>query len=330
MVEPAPSSERHRLDHLGGWILLMLFLVAAPSTAPLAAAPARAAPRYRVGIVGAEPTQVWDAFGRRLQDLGYVEGRNLILERRWFYGYPERMRSLMTELLGMKPNVLVTSMFPPAVAVDPGHCVPILLIGVGEPYGPCRIFPVVDMSFSSSAKELSAAHLRLTTTAIRSVSQIAVITDSGQSFLRDYVSGLQAAAVSSGVTVYVLDLTRTSDVDSLFAAITRQGPDAVIMAPGLAQPAFRRQIVHYLTTHRIPTIGSHVGDGVVVAADYDWVELGRRAASVVDRILTGVRPADLHLDDAAKLEVTIDLKAASAVGLTIPPSVLQQADRLLE
>jgi putative ABC transport system substrate-binding protein len=302
----------------------------APRTAEApAAAPARTAPRYRVVTVGSEPTPVWDAFTDRLRDLGYIEGRNLLVERRWFHRYPELMRSLLPEVLGTKPDVLVTSMFPPAVAVEPDHCVPIFVIGVGEPYGPCRIVPVAHTPSSSSARELSAAHLRLTTS-ILSVSRITVITDSGRPFLGDYVSGLQTAAASYGATVHVLDLNRAADRDSLFGAITRQVPDAVIVAPGLAEPESRRQIVQYLTRHRIPTIGSHVGDGAVVAADYDWVELARRAASVVDRILSGVAPADLHLDGAAKLEVTIDVKAASAVGLTIPPSVLRQADRVLE
>ncbi len=305
---------------------LALALLAAPPTAQAQQSPVVS----RVATLGAEPSRVWDAFQRRLRDLGYVEGHNLILERRWSQGFAERLPALVAELLSAKPDVLVASMFPPTARISPAECVPILAIGVGEPYGACPTLPVARMSLASSAQELSATHLRLAKSAMPSASRVAVVTNSTRPFLVDYVSGLQAAAASLGVAVHVLDVGTDPDLGNLAATIARQAPDALIVGPSFSQPEHRRQIVRYAARGRIPAIGSYLADGVVIAADYDWVELARRAASLVDQFLKGVKPADLRSDAPSKFEVVVDLRAAKVLGLMIPESLLAQADQVLE
>ena len=113
-------------------------------------------PVHRIATLGADTTQVWDVFHRRLKELGYVEGQNLILERRWSHGYEDRVPTLLAELLRTKPDVLVTSMLPPTSRIEAEQCVPILAIAVWEPYGSCRTVPVARMSQASSAREVSA------------------------------------------------------------------------------------------------------------------------------------------------------------------------------
>ena len=304
--------------------------LATAAAAPLAAAAQPAGPVARVATLGSEPTDVWDVFERQLNALGYAEGSNLGVERRWSRGFTERVPALLAELLRTKPDVVVTSMMPPSTDLDPASCVPILAIGVAEPYGTCRVFPVANMSAASSARQLSETHVRLARAAVPSAARGTVMTDSTRPFLVEYVDGLRRAAQSRGIGVVVLDVSRDSSLDSLVSSIVRQGPDVLIVAPGFSQPHTRRQIVAQARRLRIPTIGSHLADGVVIAADYDWRELARRAAAFVDQILKGAKPAQLDRDAPVKFEVVVDRRAAGAVGLSLPESLLREADQVLD
>ena len=287
------------------------------------------APVYRIATLGADTTQVWDVFHRRLKELGYVEGQNLLLERRWSHGYDDRVPTLLAELLRVKPDVLVTSMLPPTSGVEAAECVPILAIAVWEPYGPCRTFPVARMSQASSAKEVSATHFRLARAAVPGASRFLVLTNSERLFLVEYVRGLETTAASAGVALHVLDVSGDPDLGNLAAAITREAPDVLIVGPNFMRPDARRQIVRFATARGIPSIGSYVADGVVIAADYDWTALARRAADFVDQLLKGAKPVDLSTGAPTRLEVIVDGRVARILGLTIPESVLSQADRVL-
>jgi len=309
--------------------LVVLFLIALALVSPAAHAQ-QAAPVYRVAILGADPTQVWDAFERRLRDLGYREGRNLVLERRWSQGYSDRVPGLFSELLKVKPDVLVADVFLRTDRIDPAQCVSLLTIEVAEPYGACRIVPVARKSLASSAKEVSSTHLRLALAAVPSASRLLVLTNSKLAFLVAYVRELQIAAASRGVAVEVVDVASGPTISDVTSAITRQAPDVLIVGPAFDQPIVRRQIVAYAMRGRIPAVGSHVVDGVVVAANYDWVDLGRRAADFVDQLLKGVKLADLPATAPTKFEVIVDQRAAKAVGLTIPDSLRSRADQVLE
>ena len=312
--------------------IALSFCVAALLTTPLSAHAQPAAPVYRVATLGADPTLVWDVFQRRLKELGYVEGGNLALERRWSGGYEDRLPRLLTELLHTKPDVLVSSsMVPPTPGIDASRCVPILTIAVSEPYGStCRAYPVARMTQSASAREVSAIHLKLARNLLPSASRFAVLTDSDRPFLADYVKGLETAAAATGATVRVLDVSSDQDIGNLAAAITREAPDLLIVGPSfLRRPDARRQIVSFATARGIPSIGSYVADGVVIAADYDWTALARRAADFVDQLLKGAKPVDLSTGAPTRFEVIVDGRVAKILGLTIPESVLSQADRVL-
>ena len=328
IVTRAPSSRRPVATcPVALLTLLVLFALALVAPGPSAQT---AAPLYRVAILGADPTQVWDVFERRLRDLGYVEGRNLVLERRWSQGYADRVPGLLANLMRVKPDVLVTDTFLRTDRIEPAQCVPLLAIGVAEPYGACPVFPVARRSLTSSAKEVSTTHLQLALAAIPSASRFLVLTNSKLAFLVDYVSELQTAAKLHGVAVEVFDVSGGSSLSDVTSTITRQAPDVLILGPAFDQPEVRRRIVAYATRGRIPAVGSHVADGVVVAANYDWVDLGRRAATFVDQLLKGAKPADLPATAPTKFEVIVDQRAARAVGLTIPASLLSRADQVLE
>jgi len=286
-------------------------------------------PVHRIATLGADTTQVWDVFHRRLKELGYVEGENLILEHRWSHGYGDRVPTLLAELLRTKPDVLVTSMLPPTSRIEAEQCVPILAIAVWEPYGSCRTVPVARMSQASSAREVSANHLRLARAAVPGASRFLVLTNSERPFLVEYVRWLESSAATEGVTLHVLDAGIDPDIGNLAAAITREAPDLLIVAPSFLRPDARRQIVRFATARGIPSIGSYVADGVLIAADYDWTALALRAADFVDQLLKGATPLELSTGAPPRLEIIVDRRVAKILGLTIPESVLAQADRVL-
>jgi putative ABC transport system substrate-binding protein len=288
-----------------------------------------AAPLHRIATLGADSTQVWDVFHRRLKELGYVEGQNVLLERRWSHGYEDRVPTLLAELLRSKPDVLVTSMLPPTSRIEAEQCVPILAIAVWEPYGSCRTVPVARMSQASSAKEVSAQHLKLARAAVSGASRFLVLTNSERPFLVEYVREIESSAAAAGVIVHVLDASSDRDIGNLAAAITREAPDVLIVAPGFLRPDARRQLVRFATARGIPSVGSYVADGVLIAADYDWTALARRAADFVDQLLKGAKPVDLSTGAPTRFEVIVDGRVAKILGLTIPESVLSQADRVL-
>jgi putative tryptophan/tyrosine transport system substrate-binding protein len=287
------------------------------------------APVYRIATLGADRTQVWDIFHRLLKELGYIEGQNLLLDRRWSHGYEDRVPTLLAELLRAKPDVLVTSMLPPTSRVEALQCVPILAIAVWEPYGVCRTFPVARMSQAASAKEVSATHLQLARAAVPGASRFLALTNSERPFLVEYIRELESAAAVAGVALHVLDVSGDPDIGNVAAAITREAPDVLIVGPSFLRPDARRQIVSFATLRGIPSIGSYVADGVVIAADYDWADLARRTADFVHQLLKGANLVDLATGTPAKFEVIVDGRVAKALGLTIPESVLSQADRVL-
>ncbi len=300
-----------------------------PGARPIALAQQPAAV-HRIAILGADTTQVWDIFLRRLRELGHVEGQNLLIERRWSHGYEDRLPTLLGELLRVKPDVLVTSsMLPPTARIETAQCVPILTIAVSEPYGSCRAFPVARMSQAASAKDVSATHLRLARAAVPGASRFLVLTNSERPFLVEYVRELESAAASAGVALQTLDVSGDPDIGNLAKAITREAPDVLIVGPSFMRPDARRQIVRFAIARGIPAVGSYVADGVVIAADYDWADLARRAANFVDQLLNGAASADLPTDAPTRFEVIVDARVAKVLGLTIPESVLAQADRVL-
>jgi putative ABC transport system substrate-binding protein len=185
------------------------------------------------------------------------------------------------------------------------------------------------MSQASSAREVSANHLMLARAAVPGASRFLALTNSERPFLVEYVRGLESSAATEGVTLHVLDAGIDPDIGNLAAAITREAPDVLIVTPSFLRPDARRQIVRFATARGIPSIGSYVADGVLIAADYDWTALARRAADFVDQLLKGAKSVDLSTGVPPRFEVIVDGRVAKILKITIPESVLSQADRVL-
>src|SRR5262245_24480763 len=203
LTKPAPLSPSFRRRHSRRRAILAALCIAALASAPVESIAQPAAP-YRVATLGADPTQVRDIFQRRLRALGYVEGQHLILDRRhlgghnlliarrWASGYEDPLPKLMAGLLRGSPDVIVaSSMISADTRIEAAPCVPILVIAVAEPHGPCRTYPVARLSETASAHEVSAAHFRLARALVPSAARFAILTSADRPYLVDYVSGLE-------------------------------------------------------------------------------------------------------------------------------------------
>ena len=317
--------------------------------APLAAEAQQAGKVYRVGLIfpsppvsemaGPEPVNNGArAFVRGLRALGYAEGRNLILERRSAEGTFERFAPIVAELVSLNVDVIVVSSTPLAQrAREVTTAVPIVL-GVGaDPVGSglaqslARPGGNVTGLTSDVGPEIQGKRLELLKGAVPRASRVAFL---GTKKLWDvvYEKSIKAGAQALGLTVFLAEHTPT-DYTGAFTLISRERPDALFVAPSSENYAQRRLIVDFATSKRLPNIHAFmesVEDGGLMSYGVNIADLFRRAAGYVDKILKGAKPGDLPIEQPTKYELVINLKTAKALGLTIPPSLLQRADQVLE
>ena len=317
--------------------------------APLAAEAQSVGKVYRVGLIfpsppvsemaGPEPVNVAArAFVRGLRTLGYVEGRNLILERRSAEGTFERFAPIVAELVSLSMDVIVVSNTPLAQrAREVTTAVPIVLgvstdpVGSGLAQSLARPGGNVTGLTANVGPGIQGKRLELLKGAVPSASRVAFL---GTKKLWDvvYETSIKAGAQALGLTVFLAEHTPT-EYAGAFALIGRERPDALFVASSSENYAQRRLIVDFATSKRLPNVHAFresVEDGGLISYGVNIADLFRRAAGYVDKILKGARPADLPIEQPTKFELVINLKTAKALGLTIPPSLLQRADQVIE
>ena len=317
--------------------------------APLAAEAQQAGKVYRVGLIfpsppvsemaGPEPVNNGArAFVRGLRALGYAEGRNLILERRSAEGTFERFAPIVAELVSLNVDVIVVSSTPLAQrAREVTTAVPIVLgvstdpVGSGLAQSLARPGGNVTGLTSDVGPEIQGKRLELLKGAVPRASRVAFL---GTKKLWDvvYEKSIKAGAQALGLTVFLAEHTPT-DYTGAFTLISRERPDALFVAPSSENYAQRRLIVDFATSKRLPNIHAFmesVEDGGLMSYGVNIADLFRRAAGYVDKILKGAKPGDLPVEQPTKFELVINLKTAKALGLTIPQSLLQRADQVIE
>jgi putative ABC transport system substrate-binding protein len=317
--------------------------------APLAAEAQEAGKVYRVGLIfpsplvsemaGPEPVNpAARAFVRGLRALGYVEGRNLILERRSAEGTFERFAPIVAELVSLNVDVIVVSSTPLAQrAREVTTAVPIVLgistdpVGSGLAQSLARPGGNVTGLTSDVGPEIQGKRLELLKGAVPRASRVAFL---GTKKLWDvvYEKSIKAGAQALGLTVFLAEHTPT-DYTGAFTLISRERPDALFVANSSENFAQRQLIVDFATSKRLPNIHAFresVEVGGLMSYGVNIVDLFRRAGGFVDKILKGAKPGDLPVEQPTKFELVINLKTAKALGLTIPPSLLQRADQVIE
>jgi ABC-type uncharacterized transport system substrate-binding protein len=316
--------------------------------APVAAQAQQAAGVHLIGYLApgfpstaTDPSQIVVAFRARLAELGYLEGRTLKLEFRFAEGDTERLPDLAAELVRLRPSIIVTAGSIATAAVSRATAtIPIVMSASLDPVGEGLVQSLarpggnVTGVAGISDVELIAKRLQLAKELIPRLSRLALVpAPRPLSAAANWLRNAEAAAKSIGFTTQVLEVRDLRRWDQVFVEAARGRADLVCFVEWAPYIALRQQIAEQALRSRMPTLfstRSHVEAGGLLSYGTNGVELGRLAAIFVDKILKGAKPGDLPIEQPTKFELVINLKTAKALGLTIPPSLLQRADQVIE
>jgi putative ABC transport system substrate-binding protein len=318
---------------------LVLSLISVPLVA--------GAQHYRIGLLGthtAYPSDdyIWAPLLEGLRELGYAEGRNLVIERRYGQPKPEQLPELAAELVRLKVKLIATDSTPAAVAAKRATVtIPIVLVGGATPVeaGLVRSLAKPGGNVTGLTDGLGpdfvSKQLELLKQVAPKMTRVAVFLNSTNRDEAETLNGLQAGARTLGVTLVLVDVKTTKQFDRLsFAAeMTRTRVEGFWVNPTVVNWEHRAHIVDFAATHRLPAVygdRAWVDTGGLMAYSTSWPVLRRRAAVYVDKILKGANPADLPIENPTKFELVINLRTAKTLGLTIPPAVLARADEVIQ
>ena len=319
-------------------VVAVLFFVA-----PLGADAQTAGKVSRIGLLGlgaGADSPGFAALRQGLRERGYVEGQNILIEDRSALGRYTELPDAVAALLRSKVDVIVTQGSTATQAARKAtNTTPIVMIGAA--FDPRESGLVTSFArpggnvtgLTSVGHELYAKRLSLLKEALPGVSRVTTLLtpDSPSAILA--FNDVQQAARSLGLRLQRLDVRRPEDLEKAFASLTRERPEALAPLPSSMFRAHRARIVELAARYRLPGIYEYRGfadAGGLMSYGVDIVELFRSAATYVDKILKGAKPADLPVEQPTKFELVINLKTAKALGLTIPPSVLGRADQVIE
>jgi putative tryptophan/tyrosine transport system substrate-binding protein len=323
---------------LGLLIILMLGLLMATRTAQ--APPAGKVYRIGILIVGTVATfgNLVEAFRQGLRDLGYVEGQNLLIEYRWGEGKVERLPDLAAELVDLKVDLIVVAGTQAVQAAKHATTtIPIVMPGSSDPVGTGLVASLARpggniTGLTTIAPELSGKRLELLKEAVPGLSRVAVLWQGGHEGALLSMQETEAAGRSLGVPLQSLEVREPHEFERAFAAATRGGAEALIVLSSAFFAAEGRRIVELVTQSRLPSMfwrREFVEAGGLLSYGPSLPDLFRRAATYVDKIFKGAKPAELPVEQPTTFELVINLKTAQALGLTIPPTLLFQADEVL-
>ncbi|HEV2054551.1 MAG TPA: ABC transporter substrate-binding protein [Methylomirabilota bacterium] len=314
------------------------------ATAPSFAWAQPASRVYRIGYLGSEPVlaptnPVQEVFWARLRELGYAEGRNLVVERRSTEGRNERYRALARELVNLKVDLIIAAGAPAAVAAkEATSTIPIVTVIVSDPVGARLIASLARpggnvTGMSSAATDIPAKELELLKEVLPGLSRVAVLSNPTAPMHATFLKELEVAARTLRVRLQPIEVRTPKDIESAFAAITKERAEALILVDDPLMYQQRRRIADLAVRHRLPTVSFqrlYPEAGALMSYGASFADLFRRAATYVDKILKGAKPADLPVEQPTKFELVINLKTAKAFGLTIPQSLLQRADEVIQ
>lgn len=322
--------------------MVLCGMVAAPVT--VRAQPARKV--YRIGLLGGYPptahvasSRLWDAFFERLRELGYVEGRTIIVEARWYGEHTERLPALAVELVQAKVEVIVAGAPPaPEAAARATSTIPIVMAGHPDPIGSELVVSLARpgrnvTGLSDQSPQMVAKRLQLLKEINPGTSRVALLWNPTNPTLRPMLKEAELAARTIGVQLQKYEARVPDDFEGAFSAMTRDRAEGVIILGSSMFFAERSRIAGLAVQSRLPTISGateFAEAGCLISYGSVFAEQWRRAATYVDKILKGADPANLPVEQPTKFELHLNLKVAKALGVTIPPSLLARADEVIE
>ncbi len=310
------------------------------AVAPLAVDAQQGQKIPRIGFLspGNATSSPTDAFRQGLRELGYADGQNLVVEYRWADGDTARLPALAAELVRLRVDVLVAANNPAVLAARQAtSTIPIVFAASSDPVGAGLVASLAHpggnvTGLSLVTPELSGKRLQLLRETLPRLSRVALLWDAGHVGMADRVKETEAAARQLGVTLRVEWVKDLAGLDLAFTALTQARPDAFLTTVEPFTGDHRQRIVTFAAQQRLPAMyeerdfvdaGGLMAYGPSVAANY------RRAATYVDKILKGTKPADLPIEQPTRFELVINLRTAKALGLKIPESILVRADEVI-
>jgi len=324
---------------------LLFGLALAPLAAPLATEAQPAGKVYRIGLLGTTPpgdpgaVRVWGAFFQGLRELGYVEGQNLIIERRFSEGRDERLPALAADLVRLRVDVIVAAGGPtPHAAKRATTTIPIVAPNHGDPVGTGLVASLARpggnvTGLSILNPELTGKRLELLKEAVPRIVRVAVLWNPTSRIHPREWSEAEAAARALGLQPRRLPARGLDDYGTAFSAMTQERADALLVLGDATFWFHRMRIAELAAKHRLPAMFAqreHVQAGGLICYGVDLRGNYRRAAAYVDKILKGAKPGDLPIEQPTNFELVINLKTAKALGLTIPQSLLLRADEVIQ
>ena len=280
-----------------------------------------------------------EAFRLGLRELGYVEGKNINIEYRYAEGKFERLPELAEELVRLKVEILVVPSATAAQAAKKSNVtIPIVMMRAGDPFSRGLVASLARPGGNVTglyqySPELLGKRLELLKEVVPKVSRFAFLNSTGASAAKSMFEETQVAAKALGVKFqYVEVKTQNPDIEGAFRVIVNERIGALVTEATPLFSAHRKKILELVEQNHIPAMHSEqewANAGGLMSYGSNRVDLSRRAAMYVDKILKGAKPADLPVEQPMKFELVINLKAAKQIGLTIPPNVLARADRVI-
>jgi ABC-type uncharacterized transport system substrate-binding protein len=323
---------------------LLIMLGASALAAPLRSFAQQQGKVWRVGfLAGRRPvsldTDNYGAFPRGMRELGYVEGKNLVIEWRFADGQYERLPGLVAELVRLKVDVIVAAGPPVVVAAQKATTtIPIVIVTGIDPVAAGFVKSLAHpggniTGISNLSGEVSPKHLEMLLTMVPRLARVAVLVNPANPAHASMLKAVQAAAQKATVKILPVEARTPQEIETAFSVMTKENAGAIIV--GL-DPFFnqqRRQFVELAAKNRLPSIATfreYVEAGGLMSYGRSGTDQYRHVAVLVDKILKGAKPGDLPVEQSTKLELVINRKTAKTLGLKIPNSLLISADKVIE
>jgi putative ABC transport system substrate-binding protein len=324
---------------IGGLVTLLLSLLTAPPTSQ--AQPAAPVPRLGLLIPGSAAgfASRIEAFRLGLHDLGYVEGRNIAVEYRFADGQADHLPVLVAELVRLPVDaIVVDGILAIRAAQHATATIPIVMAVIGDPVGAGLVASLArpggnTTGLSLMLPEVSGKRLELLREAVPALSNVAVLWNPDVHDSRVVFQETQTAAQALGLRLHSFEVRRSAEFAQAFAAMTSAHAEALVVISNALFFSHRDQLAALAVHHRLPAIfhsREYAEAGGLMAYGASGEDLYRRAATYVDKLLKGAKPADLPVEQPTRFELVLNVKTAQALGLTLPPTLLFQADEVIK
>ena len=334
--------------HRGTHMIAKAFIIVVAFTLSVLITPSASQAQHRghvprVGYLGTssaslEPELV-KAFREGLRDRGYVEGQNIVIEYRWAEGNYQRFPDLVADLVKLKVDLILTTGTPGALAAKRAtQTIPIVMAFTGDAVATGLVSSLARpggnlTGLTAMNPDLEGKRLEILRELLPKLVTVVVLLNTSNPFSAIQAEQTKISARALGIQLQPIELQRPEDFKDAFARVARQRPDAITMVADRFLLAHRTQIVDFIAKTRLPAMYPYrdfVVAGGLMSYAPSYEDLIRRSATYVDKILRGAKPSDLPIEQPTKFELLVNLKAAKALGVVIPPSILLRADQVVE